>query len=123
MIKRYKTSSVRKTIQKVAQALKPNREEMERINNALKAPPGWVYFLRSGALIKIGYSCDIPKRMAAYATHNPDAQLMVVTPGTRDDEKNYQNRFGHLRIKLEWFSFGGELAELLNKLMRTEAAQ
>lgn len=118
-MRRYSRNSVRQLIRKVANTWKPGpKMTREEIAKLLQAPQGWIYFLRSGTLVKIGYTCDVNKRMATHLSSNPDAQLMAVIPGTRDDEKSYHARFKSLHYKLEWFRFAEELAEMLNDLMR-----
>lgn len=63
--------------------------------------PGYVYYIRMGDLIKIGYAKDVAQRMRAYP---PSAQLLAVHPGTVEVEKQIQRQFSdHLARGREWF--------------------
>lgn len=73
--------------------------------NTTKRPPateGVVYYLRSGAYIKIGWTSDLDKRMRAYA---PDSVLLAVEPGTRKDEQRRHKMFAaHRTHGREWYA-------------------
>lgn len=69
--------------------------------------PGFIYYLRIGQHIKIGYTADVNKRMRAYP---PSAELLAIHPGTKQTEKDIHAQFGeHLDRGREWFSQGQSL--------------
>ena len=69
--------------------------------------PGWVYYIRMGDTIKIGYSIDVAQRMRAYP---PNAELLAAHPGTELLEKQIHQKFReHLVRGREWFSPAVEL--------------
>lgn len=76
-----------------------------------KAPlpdqPGWVYYIRMGDTIKIGYATDVAKRMRAYP---PTAELLAAHPGTTQTERDMHKRFaGDLAQGREWFNPSDDL--------------
>lgn len=96
-------------------------EKMDARPCIRRQPIGKVYFARSGAYMKIGHSRDVNKRIKAINTSAPErVELMMVIPGTAEDEKRLHKRFQHLRSNGEWFHFTGELCEFVE---RRRAAQ
>ena len=74
---------------------------------ATKNEPGWVYYIRMGDTIKIGYATDVAKRMRAYP---PNAELLAAHPGTELLERQIHKQFGeHLARGREWFKPADEL--------------
>lgn len=70
-------------------------------NKPAKTEPGWVYYIRMGDLIKIGYAVDVAQRMRAYP---PTAELLAAHPGTELLEKQIHQQFKeHLARGREWF--------------------
>lgn len=64
--------------------------------------PGWVYYIRMGDAIKIGYATDVAKRMRAYP---PTAELLAAHPGTTQTERDMHKRFrADLSQGREWFN-------------------
>lgn len=69
--------------------------------------PGWVYYIRMGDVIKIGYATDVTKRMRAYP---PSAELLAAHPGTPQVERDMHKRFSaDLARGREWFQESPEL--------------
>lgn len=69
--------------------------------------PGWVYYIRMGDTIKIGYSVDVAQRMRAYP---PSAELLAAHPGTELLEKQmHQKLKAHLVRGREWFAPADEV--------------
>ncbi|UCI23724.1 GIY-YIG nuclease family protein [Mesorhizobium sp. B2-8-5] len=65
---------------------------------------GYVYFLRSGDRIKIGFSTTPLERTSNLRTSMPeDYDLCLILKGTRKDEKRLHSRFGSYRRNGEWF--------------------
>lgn len=76
----------------------------------------FVYFIAQGDLVKIGVSTDVKKRVYALTTSNPRAlRLIRRIDGCRKVEAEMHKRFASLRVKGEWFSLSGELAEYLKQ--------
>jgi hypothetical protein len=68
---------------------------------------GWVYYIRMGDLVKIGYALDVAKRMRAYP---PTAELLAAHPGTQLVEREMHKRFkADLARGREWFRESPEL--------------
>lgn len=69
--------------------------------------PGWVYYIRMGDVIKIGYAADVAKRMRNYP---PSAELLAAHPGTPAVEREMHKRFAaDLAQGREWFRESDEL--------------
>lgn len=95
---------------------KRERKASERMR-AISNEPGWVYYVRQGDLIKIGYTDNIKQRMRAYA---PTGELLAVHPGTLETEKDMHRKFAvALDQGREWFRQRPELmahiAETVNQ--------
>lgn len=88
------------------------RREAERAAKAAESrgqQPGWIYYVRVGDRVKIGYSADVKRRMRAYP---PDSHLLAVHPGTRQLETEMHQRFAGSRAAgREWFRETPDLAE------------
>jgi len=66
--------------------------------------PGWVYFVRAGRAIKIGYSIGVPSRLSTLQTgHYQELELLVQVPGSLRDERRYHFLFRAFKIRREWF--------------------
>jgi len=59
------------------------------------------------ALLKIGYTKDINKRILAYKTHNPTINLLYVGEGNKENEKFLHLYFDRYRYNdsKEWFYY------------------
>lgn len=80
--------------------------------------PGFVYYLRNGDLIKIGYAKNVFLRMAHYP---PNAELLAVEPGSKALERARHGQFNHyLRYGREWFREGPELTEWVDRIRDPE---
>lgn len=62
-----------------------------------------VYFAQSHDQIKIGWSRDVTKRMAALRTGNPDLTLLHTIPGGYDLEQELHYQFSEHRLGGEFF--------------------
>lgn len=82
---------------------------------------GYVYFVMGGDRIKIGFSRDPYRRVAAMQTSSAEPlYLLGVQPGKLSDEKWLHNRFEKLWIHGEWFDYTGDLASYINMVLCTE---
>jgi hypothetical protein len=65
---------------------------------------GYVYFLRSGEQIKIGFSAGPYSRISSMTTGLAFGVLSLgAVQGNRSDERQLHNEFAGLRIHGEWF--------------------
>lgn len=83
------------------------------------APPhvdgsGWVYFVRDGDLVKIGFSTWPPARFKTLKAAPSD--VLGTMPGTRDDERRCHAAFAHLREHGEYFRAEPDLIAFINAL-------
>jgi len=89
-----------------ARFIRENGREGKR-QKANPNEPGWVYYIRMGDTIKIGYATDVAKRMRAYP---PTAELLAAHPGTELLERQIHKQFGeHLARGREWSAPADEL--------------
>lgn len=78
------------------------------------APTGYVYFLRTGNAVKIGFSTNPGRRMKSIQTGCPEpARLVKVVRGRPWTEKKFHARFAEYRTGGEWFDLRGRLAKYL----------
>lgn len=73
---------------------------------------GWVYFVRIGDKIKIGYS-TYPE--ARFKGLRPD-EILALVPGTMQDERRCHAAFQHLRAHGEYFEPGRDLLDFIEDL-------
>lgn len=107
-------------VQQVTVELDTLRAENARLSARLAKPAkpqradspdvlGTIYYLRSGAHFKIGWTADLEKRMKGYP---PDTSLLAVRPGTKADERAIHRRFSHLLSHgREWFLLAPEVQD------------
>lgn len=85
--------------------------------------PGFVYFARSGNRVKIGYSTNPEKRMAALKVGLPEGiDEWVARIGTPADEKFYHRRYKAYRLSGEWFEMIPEIRETMDALSELASA-
>jgi len=78
---------------------------------------GFVYFLRSGDLIKIGFATNIRKRITDLQIANPgELVLLASMRGSPWIEKKLHHRFRSLRSRGEWFSSGPRLLDFIKTI-------
>lgn len=76
---------------------------------------GYVYFVKMGAAVKIGFSTDVGSRLKTLRTASPGEVILVkVHDGTPATEKAFHDRFKQCRGKGEWFRLEGDLAAFLD---------
>lgn len=93
----------------------------------LGAPPAvpYIYFIGTtcGALVKIGFSDDVPKRFRTLQASCPSLLFILgVVPGGRDVEREFHRRFAIYRRHGEWFDCRDGLAEFVAGLGRMAVA-
>jgi hypothetical protein len=75
---------------------------------------GYVYFVRIGASVKIGFATDVSGRMRNIQTASPDPiHLIKVVRGTREIERGFHQRFARYQMTGEWFALKGAVAMFL----------
>jgi hypothetical protein len=78
---------------------------------------GFVYFIKSAGLVKIGFTCDLQQRIAAFKNSNPhELTLIGSMPGTDDTEFFLHQMFAKYRQSREWFRIEGDLDTFLSCL-------
>jgi hypothetical protein len=82
-----------------------NMKRTTRSNCAETEPKkGWVYFVRNGKAIKIGFTTDLDQRLKRLQTASSSTlELLGAVAGTLEDEQNLHRRFANLQIRGEWF--------------------
>ena len=79
-----------------------------------------VYYVLIGAMVKIGTTVNLARRMADYP---PDAELLVTEPGGYAKEHDRIREFIEYReARNEWFTPGPRLREHIEALIRDQAA-
>lgn len=82
---------------------------------------GYVYFAILGERIKIGYTTDWRQRLSSLQTGSPDQiHFLAVIRGERQTERDFHERFSHLRQSGEWFEAAPELREFIRALPEEE---
>lgn len=81
------------------------------------ADTSWVYYVRIGDHIKIGYTISVKDRLRALRV--PVEDLLALEPGGRAEEQARHERFAHLRITKRWENFepGDALVEHIADLV------
>lgn len=87
-----------------------------RSNQRLKNPT-CVYFIRSGDLIKIGYTSDLEERKRNLQVSNPTIiEVLKTIPGGYPEEQQLHKRFAHLNKTGEWFYAVQELTDFIQSI-------
>lgn len=74
---------------------------------------GFVYFIRCGEFVKIGFSANPSNRLRYLQTATPfDFSILGVHPGTKRHEKRLHAIFSHLHHRLEWFRADEAILEI-----------
>jgi hypothetical protein len=75
-----------------------------------------VYFIACGdALIKIGHTTNLRSRLRSLRTATPkELRVLLVIPGTRDDEQELHRKFEAHRAGREWFSRCAAITEFIS---------
>lgn len=66
-----------------------------------------IYFISPGdGLVKIGFTTSLSSRLRSLgAAHPKKLAILLVFPGTQEDEKDLHLRFANLRVGGEWFKY------------------
>jgi T5orf172 domain len=90
-----------------------------RINEIVAREPTIYFISADDDLIKIGYTTNLSARLRSLRTAHPkELRILLVVPGSRDDEQELHRRFAAFRVGREWFSrckpIGDYIASHLN---------
>lgn len=78
------------------------------------ATAGYVYFLRGGNEVKIGFSTNLPQRLEKLRNGNAYPVFICrYVEGTPTTERQFHKRFAEYRLRGEWFDLRGSLARFL----------
>lgn len=84
---------------------------------------GWVYYVRAGAFVKIGFTTDLVARMKRLQTSSPcKLQLLVAIEGSQEREAFEHKHYATLRAYGEWFKMEGALLDFLGEQYRHQKA-
>lgn len=73
-----------------------------------------IYFVQHNDLVKIGFSSNLPQRIAAIMTSVPGGVTFLGhMPGDRDLEAHLHGRFADSRFSGEWFAITPDLLTLI----------
>lgn len=82
--------------------------------------PGWIYYVRIGDTVKIGFAKNVSQRMRQYP---PTAALLAVEPGTPKIERARHSLFAaHLAHGREWFNPNPELDAWITQVLERHGA-
>lgn len=83
----------------------------------MAAKLGFVYFIRSGDFVKIGFATDLPTRLSGIKTSNPnDVELLAKCHGTLETEARFHERFKRHHYRGEWFRYDDEIRSAVQSL-------
>lgn len=87
----------------------------KRIGPTPNARDGYVYYIRRGAMVKIGTTVNLRQRMSDL---RPD-EVLAVEPGSYQREAEMHRRFQHLRVpgQREWFYAGREIQDHVESVL------
>lgn len=78
-----------------------------------------IYFVlcKEAQSVKIGVTNDVKKRFDSLQTANPfKLELLKFVEGNRNQEQEIHQKFEHLRVNGEWFSYSEELSNFIDNL-------
>ena len=78
-------------------------------------PAGWVYFVRAGERVKIGYARNYKTRMKELQTGCPySLTLLMALEAKPERERELHREFAAHRVQGEWFHLEGYLSKYLD---------
>lgn len=91
--------------------------EEKQLREVKRAEQGYVYFIKAGNMVKIGFSTDVVSRLDGLSTGNHrKLKLLSAMPATKHTETFMHKTFAAQRDHGEWFRIEGELAIFLKVL-------
>jgi hypothetical protein len=83
-----------------------------------RSPDGWcyIYFIQQGALVKIGRTVDVNKRLKTLQTGNSRGfNVLAAVPAHAVIESAIHARFKHLHEQGEWFRLDADLSAFIER--------
>lgn len=75
-----------------------------------------VYFVGYASFVKIGWTRNFASRFRYLQSGCPEPLRVYLTcAGSRQDEREFHEKFAHLRLEGEWFRFADELSDFLSR--------
>jgi len=106
---------VQKAIQDLYEPVLPSSESQTESERS------FVYFIRCGEFVKIGFSTNPHSRRASIATSSPmPVEFIGLIEADLAAERRLHKQFKHLRKKLEWFQLADELRVEIKRLCGSE---
>jgi hypothetical protein len=100
------------------------RKATRRLPSKARLASGYIYVLRSGYFIKIGYSNDPAERMKAITTSSPnECDLLFCLAGSFKLEKQLHAEFAACHYQREWFFLCGKLKRFIAEFEEMQAAR
>jgi hypothetical protein len=99
--------AVREYVTDLQDTFKPPRSVTKRPR------PGFVYFIRLGDRIKIGYTENVKQRLSQL----PHEEVLGVVPGTMDDEQGWHKLLADYRTVGEWFRAEPDVLAAVNRVV------
>lgn len=98
-------------------------DAIDRWNGSKGAFTGYVYFVRCGDFIKIGFSSNPRERLNSIRAAMPlEVEFLLAFACKAKAEGNLHRKFAHLRHRNEWFRAGADLLAYIEWL-RTESQE
>ncbi|RUW04012.1 MAG: GIY-YIG nuclease family protein [Mesorhizobium sp.] len=77
---------------------------------------GWIYFVRAGEFVKIGFAKEVADRLPRLQTGSPvKLELLMAIEGKASLERDFHRKFASLRAHGEWFTLDGALSAYLDR--------
>jgi hypothetical protein len=96
------------------------RDYVSELHGTFKPPKdvrqpraGWLYFIRFGDRVKIGYTTNPDARLQAL----PHERVIGVIPGSRSDEAAWHKLLADYRVVGEWFRADPTVLEVLERVV------
>lgn len=103
------------TIAHLRSWLQQERQPEKQPKRTKAVEGGFIYFLLSDNLVKIGWASDLDERMKAYS---PGARILAVMPGTKADETRMHHKFADLKgNRREWFTYHPRIMEQVEQIV------
>lgn len=77
---------------------------------------GWVYFIRGGDVVKIGFAKEVGDRLPKLQTGSPvRLTFLLGIEAKQESEGEFHRRFAAYRTQGEWFRMEGALSDFLDR--------
>ena len=87
-------------------------------------PEGFIYAIRCGDFVKIGWATNPRKRLAVIKSSSPyECEMIGIRPATLQDEQELHNILRPYRHVREWYRYEGVLLDVIKTLRLTPFAR